>query len=105
MMSQRQIIELSDQEAKKAARQRKFPFIVWPGDVEKMPPFPFPNIGSYRPKGWTLVDHFQASKQGEDDGFSLGLEEVKQRLRVDFGYAIIEEGQFQLVIGEFKQEK
>ena len=44
-------------------RQRAFdagpsqsePFDVWPGDVDRMPPLPFPYLGDFVPHGWRLV--------------------------------------------------
>ena len=104
MMSEQQIIAESDRAAKVAARKKRVPYIVWPGDAAKWPPFPFPNIGSHRPKGYKLITHFQCDKLGNGDGFSLGLVEIKQRVKEGLAYAIIEEGEFQLVIGEFEKE-
>src|SRR3990167_2369808 len=100
MMSASAIIAESDKAAKVAARKKQVPFIVWPGDPDKWPPFPFPNIGSHRPKGYKLIDNFQCDKLGSGDGFSLGIEEIKRRVQAGLAYAIIEEGEFQLVIGE-----
>ncbi len=94
-MSARAIIAESDHAAKVVARRKRVPFIVWPGDVDKWPPFPFPNIGSHRPKGYKLVDHFQCDKSGNYAGFSLGIKEIKERVKEGLAYAIIEEGEFQ----------
>ena len=103
MMSQAAIVSLSSKQARSAAKSKRIPYQICNQiEIEQMPPFPFPNIGSYCPKDWELVDHFQCDKCGNGDGFSLGTKEIKARLQVGKAYAIIEEGEFQLVIGEFK---
>lgn len=105
MMSLKQIVDESRKQAVKAARLHKVPFLFEEEDREAFPPFPFPNIGSYRPKEWELVDHFMADKagMGSNDEPALTIEQLIRRLKPGMGYAIIEEGEFQLVIGEFKR--
>ena len=105
MMSLSLINGMSRQQARKAAREGKHPFMLWPGDKEKMPPFPFPNIGSYRPKGWELVDTLfcDSSGMGSESEPALTVHQLIDALEPGFGYAIIEEGQFQVYVGKFKK--
>jgi len=72
-------------------------------EIDSYPPFPFPALGTYRPDGWELVDEIFADKSGlgTDDEPALSTRQLKARLKVGYGYAIIEEGQFQVYLGEF----
>jgi hypothetical protein len=114
MLSVAQIVEMSDEQARKAARQHKQPYIPWnAAEVDSYPPFPFPNIGSYRPKGWELVEDWLC------DSFGFGLptepaltiDQLKARIKEriaengHLGFAIIQEGEFQIVLGVFNRTK
>lgn len=105
MMSLATIAYLSREQAVKAAAARKVPFLVWPNDLDAFPPFPFPNIGDYRPKGWRLVDSLFVDKTGlgRDWEPALTAKALKERIKVGMGYAIIQEGEFQAVVGEFEK--
>ena len=110
-MSLDQIRHLADESAKAAAKTKKQPYT--PYNAEEISrygtevPFPFPNLGSYRPKGWKMVDDLfvDSSGWGSDDEPALTNEQVKRKLveylEHGYGYAIIEEGQFQLTLGVF----
>lgn len=104
MMSLEQIREMSKEQARKAKRLKQVPFIIVDEDtVQDFPPFPFPNIGDYRPKGWKLVDELlvDSSGCGSESEPALTAHGCIARLKVGRGYAIIAEGQFQVVVGEF----
>lgn len=105
-MSLTQIRAESARQARKAARLQKRPYMFEEEDRETFPPFPFPNIGNYRPKGWTLINDFMVDKTGfgASDEPALTTDQLLRRLKAGHGYAIIEEGQFQLVLGEFISE-
>lgn len=107
MMSESAIIDQSIAQGRKAAKSGKEPYELWPGEVNRMPPFPFPNIGDYRPTGWELVDTLLCDKSrfGSPSEPALTVAQLLERLRPGFGYAIIEEGQFQVVVGEFEHVK
>lgn len=64
-----------------------------------------PNIGDYRPDGWELVDAFLVDNSGfgSPDEPAYTIEQLADKIEVDFGYAIIECGQFQVVVGKFRQ--
>lgn len=92
--------------ASRAAREHKRPYIVEKEDLGSMPPFPFPNLGDYRPKGWKLIEeHFvDNSGFGSPGEPALTVNEFISKLVVGHGYAIIGEGQFQVYVGEFTKE-
>lgn len=107
---------LEDEQAKKAARSKKKPYVPFDGDeirgyATNGKPFPFPNIGSYRPKGWTLVEELFCDKSGlgEDWEPALTIDQLKNKLLEhmqsdkDYGYAITSEGPFQLYLGVFEK--
>ena len=106
MMSLSQIRDMSARQARKASRLHKKPYLFEEEDRTTFPPFPFPNIGDYRPKGWELIDNFMVDKTGfgASDEPALTTEQLIRRLKAGYGYAIIEEGQFQIVLGEFISE-
>jgi hypothetical protein len=105
MMSLSQIAEESRKQAKKAARLHKQPYLFEEEDRNCFPPFPFPNIGDYRPKGWELINQYFCDKLGFEtsERGELTYKQLIQALKPGYGYAIIEEGEFQLYIGEFKK--
>ncbi len=112
MMSLDTIRAMSDDQAKKAARRGSRPYVPFnAAEIDSYPPFPFPNIGSYRPKGWELIDEWFVDKSGwgAADEPAMTTEQLKAALLAmnnagpTYGYAIIEEGEFQLYIGIFKK--
>ena len=71
-----------------------------------------PNLGDHEPEGWERlpkVDWFFIDKMGmgEEDEPALTLDQFLNRLMLyhkanpTYGYAIVEEGQFQLYIAPF----
>ncbi len=112
MMSASQIVALSNKMARRAARLKKVPYV--PFDEKEITCDPpgfrvMPNIGSYRPKGWKLTDYWTVDKGGcSNTGPAWGIRELRKQMLTDiaepdstYGYAIIEEGVFQLVVGQF----
>ncbi len=102
-MSLQQISEESRKQARKAARLHKRPYVFEEEDRGTFPPFPFPNLGDYRPKGYEMVatyfvDSFGFGSPGEP---ALTIDRFVSLLKPGRGYAIVEVGEFQVVIGEF----
>ena len=70
---------------------------------------PIPNIGDYRPDGWRLIDYVTVDKTGFGQSWEPALtipafiKWAAEKWQADnqAGFAIIEEGQFQLVVGYF----
>ncbi len=96
---------MSRKQAIQAAREKHQPYLFEEEDRDTFPPFPFPNIGSYRPKGWKLVNSLfcDSSGMGSVGEPALTCKQLIDRLRVGYGYAIIETGEFQAYIGEFEK--
>jgi hypothetical protein len=94
---------MSRDAAKRAARAHKVPFIVEQEDLDAMPPFPFPELGTYIPKGWQKVQEYfvDSSGFGQEGEPALTVNQFIKKLVVGRGYAITEVGQFQLYVGEF----
>lgn len=111
MMSTEMIRELADEQAERAAREGRKPYVPWDeaevAGYGETRPVPFPNIGSYEPAGWALEEHQLVDKSGmgaeNEPALTLaGLRQwVTSHLGTSSGYAIIEEGGFQVVIGRF----
>ena len=82
------------------------------GDIDEMPPFPFPKVPRY-PIGWSceevlLCDHSGIGLSHEP---ALTANQLKDKLRElhkehpDYRYGIIDVGDFQLKLGVFKKVK
>ena len=104
MMTGETIRQLSDEQAAKAAAEAREPLVAWCDRDRAV--FRCPNIGSYRPKGWRLVRELFVDKSGfgQPGEPALTAEQFLDEVKEGFGYAIIEEGQFQIYIGEFEQK-
>jgi hypothetical protein len=100
----------------RAAETNQTPYVYYNLDeVDELVPFPFPNLGDHRPDGWELVDQLFVDKSGlgQPDEPALTAEqlitEIKSRIRDartnrdTLGWAIIEEGEFQLYVGVFRR--
>ncbi len=100
---------------RKAARQsqkdKKVPYVPpFPAFVNEFPPFPFPNLGCRTPRGWKRTGQcwfVDKTGTGYDWEPALTFEQFKRQLlayAIDnptHGYAIVEEGQFQLYVAAF----
>lgn len=64
------------------------------------------HLGDYVPEGWDLVEtHFvDASGFGEEGEAALTIDQFEALIRADMnsGWAIVEAGQFQVYIGQFR---
>ena len=103
MLSLDQIHSRSNDAARKAAQANETPWVVWPGDVSMWPPFPFPFIGEYVPRGWKKVEEYfvDSSGFGAEDEPALTIEQFKARVKEGRGYAITQAGEFQVYVGEY----
>lgn len=119
MMSASAICQMSREIAEEAAEEARAPFIVDIHDIEefqagRMRRIRIPNFGDYVPAGWERVgndydDWFFCDKTGgPKDGPALTIDEFVARLAAnvrehpEYGYAIVEEGQFQLYVAAFR---
>ncbi len=111
MMGLDQIAQMSDEAAQEAARKKKLPYSIFDQKEIDETRFHFPNLGSYVPKGWIMVDHWLCDKTGwgTEHERALTLSELKAKLTEHmnqgnpYSYATIEEGQFQIVLGVFQK--
>jgi hypothetical protein len=104
MMSAAYIASESRRAARIAAAHGDKPVIWEEGDAESFHRFPFPFIGNWRPRGYTLVDTLfcDSSGLGAEDEPALSVRQLLARLRPGYAYAVIEAGQFQVHLGEFR---
>jgi len=74
------------------------PYDVWPGDTDRMPPFPFPTLDQRTKfKDWVLIQEISiANTPGELRLFSLGISP-------GHGYSILESGEFYITFGKYKR--
>ena len=115
MMSLESIQALNEEIAAEAAAEKRVPFAPdGPTDVDRWPPFPFPNLGSYVPDNWQLLDvHWFVDKtgKGKDWEIALSVSQFREALRQHLsehpgdGLAITEEGPFQAVVSAFRKQR
>ena len=105
MMSPEYIRAMEQEQANKAAADGIEPLMVWKGDDRAS--MRIPNIGSHRPEGWELVQEYFVDKfgMGAEDEPALTIDQFLGKVQDGMGYAIVEEGQFQLYVGEFKRTR
>lgn len=117
-MSLETIRDLANEQARKAAREKRKPYAIF-DEAElnafgtNAVPFPFPNLGTYVPKGWRLVEQLfcDSTGWGSDREPALSARQLKEKLREHiragnkYAYAITECGQFQLYLGVFEKTK
>ena len=112
MMSLETIHRLNDEIAVEAAEEGLLPYVPFDAEeVDNWPPIPIPNLGSLEPKGWEKTDaEWFVDKTGLGHAWepALTVEQFKKELRAyvaanpGCGFAITEEGQFQLYVSAFK---
>ena len=113
MMSPESLQAINDEVAAKAAKHKKVPYVPFDNtEPERWPPFPFPSLGSYVPPGWERTEDtffVDSSGFGRSSDPALTIYQFQQLIREfvtdhpTYGYAIIDEGPFQLVVGAMKR--
>ncbi len=112
MMSLEAIVYLNNQVAVQAEERELVPYTPESIDeIDSYPPFPFPNLGYFQPDGWEEDEetHWFVDKSGFGNDWepAMTLEQFKKVLRkyhrehTEAGFAIVEEGQFQVYISAF----
>lgn len=128
MMDMRAIHALNHDIALEAAKNKRVPFFVTKQDLATyrahgVAGLNIPNLGDYLPATWARVNLATAwgSRRGLDEDMNalfvdksgvgrpgepaLTLDEFLEALRPGYGYAIVEEGQFQVYVGVFEHPK
>lgn len=109
MMSLGQIEELSREQGISAARAKKVPLVIEKQDNPAEMLRRIPNLGSYVPEGWEEVQRFFVDASGFSDPAELAahgclsFRELVDAVTPGRGYALVQEGQFQVYVGEFKK--
>lgn len=96
-----------------AARRNLRPYVPSePDEVDRWRslPFVFPNIGTHEPKGWEAVESWFVDKTGHGAEWEPALthRRLKELLREyirrnpTHGFAVTEEGEFQVVVSAFR---
>lgn len=108
MMSIEYMQSLADEAGNKARRNKTVPRVF---SATLLAQFgqrggpTIPALGSYRPKGWRIEEHklCDSSGFGADDEPALTQRQLKEWIgqHPGDGFAVIEIGQFQVVVGRF----
>ena len=113
MMSLETIRAINEELAARAAEEQRVPFVPdGPEDVDRWPPFPFPNFGCYEPPGWEIAEEdwfVDSTGRGREGEPALTVEQFRMELRRHItehpgdGLAITGEGASQLVVSAFRR--
>lgn len=106
MMDLQTIKSMNKERCREAKKENLKPFIIESQEqIDSFEGFPFPNFGDFRPKGWKLVKEYfcDSSGFGQDGEGALSIRQFLKELKIGYGYAIIEAGQFQVYVGEFER--
>ena len=103
MQSIEQIIAQGDEASVKADEQKLQPLVANSNGDEGV--FKCPSFGYYRPSGWEVTNEFFVDNSGFGSANepALTAQQFIEFIKEGYGYAITEEGQFQLRITEFKK--
>jgi hypothetical protein len=98
------INKMNRESGMKARKSGREPFVLR-SDSDRDDLRKIPNFGTYRPKGWHLVRTLfvDSSGFGASDEPAMTFGQFSKEAKVGYGYAIVEAGQFQVYIGEFKR--
>ncbi len=111
MMSIDVLIAVNNEIAQQAAREGLVPYVPFSAD-EATSPFFCPNIGSLKPRGWRKSGQsWFVDKIGHGETWEPALTWRQFRRRLAgyllrhprHGFAITEEGEFQVVVSAFRQ--
>jgi len=105
MMDLNSIRAMNEEAEEKARRLRKQPYVAkFDKDVGvRNAPF----IGDYVPDGWEVTETFfvDASGFGVEGEPALTFQGFLNKVKKGRGYAIVEQGQFQVYITEYRRTK
>ena len=113
IMSLEAIAVLNREVAEQAAKKHLTPFVPYGAEeANHWPPFPFPSLGQV-PGGWEVTKQFlvDGTGFGSHSAPALTVEELREAVRrhilnhPDDGYAIIEEGPFQVIVAALRRTR
>jgi hypothetical protein len=113
MMSIDVLIAVNNEIAQEAAREGLLPYVPFSAD-EVDNPFSFPNIGSLKPRGWHKTDaswFVDKTGHGLESELALTWKQFRRQLagyllrHPSHGFAITEEGEFQVVVSAFQKAR
>ena len=114
MMDSTTIASLNRRAARQASREHRYPTIVEQEDIDyakaalvdgRNPRLDIPFIGEWHPRGYATTDNLyfvDSSGFGTRGERALTQGEFLDNLRPGFAYAIVEAGQFQVYVQEYK---
>ena len=102
-MSLEAIREESRRAEERAREENKLPYIAEHDGDDGVRNAPF--IGDYVPEGWTPTEKYfvDSSGFGSPSEPALTFSQFLEHVKEGYGYAIVESGQFQVYIQEFKE--
>lgn len=107
MMSAQQIVQMSREAAAKAAKRNLVPLRVEQEDMDNLRHYLryMPFLGDYVPEGYELYDEYfvDSSGFGQEGEPALTQEQFFAKVKAGKYYAIVESGEFQVVIGEYRR--
>jgi len=108
MMSLDRIRNASAMAAARAATDKRVPLLVTQDDLDgnvldHLRYMPF--LGDYTPPGYEKVNEYfvDSSGCGTEGGSAISAKLFSTQVKVGMSYAVVESGQFQVYIGEFKK--
>jgi hypothetical protein len=114
MMSPETIRGISQEAAERAANEGQVPLLVENDDFDNLEEHirKIPFLGDYVPEDWEIctdgegyeIHYFvDASGFGQEGEPALTFQQFCDRVQVSRGYAITQQGQFQVYIGEYRR--
>lgn len=109
MMDLSTIRHLAEEAGEKAAQKKREPFVPYDASRVEQSIRAIPNLGSYAPPGWKEVERLFVDKSGlgAENEPAMTFERfcawVREHMPKEYGYGMVEEGQFQVYIGVFKR--
>lgn len=115
MIHPKELERINNEATRRALEKKQEPYVLFDKeDIDKFPPFPFTHLGDYTPPGWELLEDQEplfcdTTGFGKSSEPALTTAELKRELRKlydqnpNYGYAVIEIGQFQLYLGVFRR--
>ena len=113
MMTLGVLTAINEEIATEAAQAGRIPYVPWNcEEVDRWQTFPLPNLGYHVPDGWEKTDQeWFVDKSGWGASWepALTVKEFQRQLSQyvadypDHGYAISEEGEFQLYVSAYQR--